>query len=170
MEAQMAELRHQISIRATPKKVFAALATEAGLRGWWTADTKADEKSGGKAEFGFDKHQAVYRMKIEKLDPGKQVIWSCHGDQPEWNGTVLTWDIVGDGDATTLRFTQGGWKSMSEMYAMCNSSWGALNGSERNSRSPSRKRMGKSICVSRRPNGRTSPTALRSAAPSGRRI
>ena len=78
------------------------------------------------AEFGFDKRQMIFRTKIEKLEPGKQVVWSCHGEQPEWNGTVLTWDIARDGNATILRFTQGGWKSMSEMYAICNSSWGEL--------------------------------------------
>src|ERR1700730_1765718 len=108
----MAELRHQIPINATPAKVFAALTTQTGLRGWWTADAKVDKVVGGKAEFGFEKRQTVFRMKIETLEPGKQVIWSCHGDQPEWNGTVLTWTIGREGNMTMLRFTQGGWKSM----------------------------------------------------------
>jgi len=52
----MAEIRHQIAIEAPPEKVYAALATQAGLRAWWTADTIADHKTGGKAEFGFDTH------------------------------------------------------------------------------------------------------------------
>jgi uncharacterized protein YndB with AHSA1/START domain len=122
----MAELRHQIPINAAPEKVYAALSTQAGLRGWWTLDATADEKVGGKAEFGFDNRQTIFRMKIEKLEPGKQVVWSCQGEQPEWIGTVLTWDIRREGNITMLRFTQGGWKSTSEMYAMCNSSWGEL--------------------------------------------
>lgn len=75
-------------------------------RSWWTADAKAEEKVGGKADFGFDKRAIVFRMKIEKLERGKSVVWSCHGDQPEWNGTTLTWDL--------------------EMFAICNSSWGEL--------------------------------------------
>jgi hypothetical protein len=81
-----AELRHQVPINATPEKVCAALTTQAGLHGWWTADTTANAKVGGEVEFGFDKPQTVFRMKIEKLEPGKHVIWNCHGDQPEWNG------------------------------------------------------------------------------------
>jgi uncharacterized protein YndB with AHSA1/START domain len=40
----MAEMKHQIPIKAAPEKVYAAITTQAGLRGWWTADTKADEK------------------------------------------------------------------------------------------------------------------------------
>jgi uncharacterized protein YndB with AHSA1/START domain len=126
MEALMTELKHQISIDTAPAKVFAALATQAGLRSWWTADTTADEKAGGKAEFGFDKRQMIFRMKIEKLEPDKQLVWSCSGDHPEWKGTTLTWNVARGDGMTVLRFTHGGWKSVSEYCAMCNSTWGDL--------------------------------------------
>jgi uncharacterized protein YndB with AHSA1/START domain len=92
----MAEIRHLIAIEASPQMVYAALATQAGLRAWWTADTTADTKVGGKAEFGFDKRGMVFRMTIERLDPNRQVIWDCHGDNPEWIGTTLTWTIYPD--------------------------------------------------------------------------
>lgn len=55
----MADLRHQIQIKAAPAKVYAAIATQAGLRGWWTADSKTEDKAGGKAEFGFDKTRST---------------------------------------------------------------------------------------------------------------
>ena len=122
----MPELKHQIDIKATPENVYPALATQAGLRGWWTADTTADEKVGGNAEFGFDRRGMVFRMTIDKLEPGKRVVWTCHGDQPEWNGTVLNWEFTPNGSHTTVCFTQSGWKTASEMYAMCNSTWGEL--------------------------------------------
>jgi uncharacterized protein YndB with AHSA1/START domain len=79
----MADLRHQIEIKAAPAKVYAAIATQAGLAGWWTADSKTEDKVGGKAEFGFDKRGTVFRMKIDKLEAAKQVLWICHGDAPE---------------------------------------------------------------------------------------
>ena len=122
----MVEMKHQISIKATSAKVFAALATQAGLRSWWTADTQADERLGGKAEFGFDRRGMVFRMKIEELAPGKRVVWSCHGDHPEWAGTTLTWDIAAENGSTMLRFTHSGWKSVTDFFAMCNSTWGEL--------------------------------------------
>ena len=105
----MAELKHQILIDATPYQVFATLATQAGLASWWTADTKVDEKVGGTAEFGFDKRQMVFRMTIDRLEPGKEVVWSCHGDHPEWTGTstTLTWNIAREADETVLHFTHG---------------------------------------------------------------
>jgi uncharacterized protein YndB with AHSA1/START domain len=122
----MAELKHQISIRTTPEKVYAALTTQAGLRSWWTADANTEERIGGRAEFGFDRRRTVFRMKIEKLEPEKTVILTCHGDQPEWVGTTLTWDIAAQEGMTVLRFTHNGWSSVTEMYAICNSSWGEL--------------------------------------------
>ena len=66
----MADLKHQIPIRSTPEKVYAALTTQAALRAWWTADTEIEEKVGGKAEFGFDRRATFFRMNIEKLEPG----------------------------------------------------------------------------------------------------
>lgn len=122
----MAEIKHQIPISASPQKVYAALATQAGLRAWWTADSSAEEKIGGKAEFGFDKRGMVFRMNIDQLEPTKRVVWSCRGDHPEWNGTVLTWDMTPHNGGTTLRFTQSGWKEISEFCATCNSTWGEL--------------------------------------------
>jgi uncharacterized protein YndB with AHSA1/START domain len=122
----MADLKHQIDIEASPDQVYAALATSEGLAGWWTADAHAEETIGGKAEFGFNKRAAVYRMTISELDPGKQVVWSCQGDNPEWAGTKLTWTITPEGAGSVLRFTHGGWKSASDFFAMCNSTWGEL--------------------------------------------
>jgi uncharacterized protein YndB with AHSA1/START domain len=110
----MAEIKHQIPIKASPQKVYAALATQAGLGGWWTADTTAEEEVGGKAEFGFDKRGLVFRMNIDKLEPSKRVVCSCHGDHPEWNGTVLTWELSPQNRGTVLRFTQSGWKEIND--------------------------------------------------------
>lgn len=122
----MPELKHQIAIKSTPEKVYAALSTQAGLRHWWTADANVEEKAGGNADFGFDKRATVFRMKIEKLNPGKEVVLSCHGDNPEWAGTTLTWNIAGERGMSVLRFTHSGWKAATELFAICNSSWGEL--------------------------------------------
>jgi uncharacterized protein YndB with AHSA1/START domain len=122
----MAEITHLIPIEAPPAKVYAALATQSGLRGWWTADTIADDTEGGKAEFGFDKREMVFRMTIASLDPDRRVVWRCNGDNPEWQGTTLTWKIEPENDGCRLRFTQSGWKEMTDMVAICNSTWGEL--------------------------------------------
>ena len=122
----MADLKHVVPINAAPDKVYAAIATQAGMRSWWTADTQMDETVGGKAEFGFDRRQMVFRMTIDRLDLGRRVVMSCHGDQPEWKGTTLTWDIVAADGATTLTFVHGGWRNVTNFCSGCNSMWGNL--------------------------------------------
>ena len=68
----MADLSHQVPIDAPAAKVYAAIATQNGMRNWWTADTQMEETTGGKAEFGFDKRGMVFRMDIKALE-------SAHG-------------------------------------------------------------------------------------------
>ena len=122
----MVDLNHQIPISATAAKVYAAIATTDGNRGWWTADSRVDTRIGGHAEFGFDHRGMVFHMTLDRLTPNREVVMSCRGDHPEWNGTTLTWRIEQDGDGTTLRFTHGGWKAMTPFCASCNSMWGQL--------------------------------------------
>jgi len=123
----MADLNFIVPINASPDKVYAAVATQAGMRTWWTADTQMEEAVGGKAEFGFEKHAAIFRMTIEKLDPGRCVIMKCHGGQPEWNGTELRWDITSNEDGgATLRFAHTGWRAVTDFCSSCNAMWGNL--------------------------------------------
>jgi uncharacterized protein YndB with AHSA1/START domain len=122
----MPDLKHQVPINASPARVYAAIATQNGMRNWWTADTGMDEKPGGKAEFGFDKRGMIFRMDIKKLDADGQVVMQCHGDHPEWNGTTLTWIIDRQDGKTILHFNHSGWKEVTDFCASCNSMWGNL--------------------------------------------
>lgn len=122
----MVDLHHQVPIQASPARVYAAISTAEGNRGWWTADSNVEQKAGGKAAFGFGKQEMVFNMTVDKLTPNKEVVMSCRGDHPEWAGTILTWKITQDGDQASVRFTHSGWKSMTDFCASCNSMWGNL--------------------------------------------
>lgn len=122
----MTTIRHQIDIAAPAAAVYAALATQEGLRGWWTVDATTDETVGGACQFGFYKRATVFRMKIDVLDKDRRIVWSCLGDQPEWAGTTLTWTIVPQEGGAKLQFAQSGWKSDSDYCASCNTAWGEL--------------------------------------------
>ncbi len=123
----MADLVHSISIEADAAKVYAALATQKGMQGWWTRDTRMEEKVGGKVEFGFENRAVVFRMRVEALEPGRKVALSCSGDPEDWAGTTQTWTLSPDEDGgTRLDFVHGRWKTLSPHAAMCNSTWGML--------------------------------------------
>src|SRR5712692_10268956 len=122
----MPDLQHSIPINASPTEVYEAVATEKGFKGWWTADTRADSKARGKAEFGFDDRAMIFRMTIDALEPGKSIRMSCQGDDPEWRGTRLEWNISKDGAGSVLSFIHRDWREMTVFCASCNSTWGEL--------------------------------------------
>jgi len=122
----MADLLHAIQIDASPKDVYAAFATQKGMRGWWTADTEMQEKVGGKADFGFDNRGTVFHMVIEALEADRCVRMSCTGGDPQWAGTQLEWKIEPKGSKTNLSFSHRNWRDSTPYSASCNSTWGEL--------------------------------------------
>jgi uncharacterized protein YndB with AHSA1/START domain len=115
----MASIKHYLLIKALPDKVFKALASTEGLKGWWTLEAKTDEQVGGVAEFIFGEHYHN-KMKIVELVPNKKVGWECIKGDKEWIGTSFVFDLEeNDGDAI-LRFTHSNWKEETDFFASCN--------------------------------------------------
>jgi uncharacterized protein YndB with AHSA1/START domain len=123
----MADLLHEITIKASPERVYEAIVNQQHLRRWWTPDSQAEPKADSVAVFGFFNHTVVFRMRIDELVAGRRVAWSCLGDRAEWGGTKLSFEVaaVADG-ATRLRFTHAGWIKTSGDFAPANTTWGAL--------------------------------------------
>ena len=122
----MARFMHCVPIDADPKKVYAAVATEKGMRGWWTRDTRMDARVGGKADFGFERRAVVFHMRIRAMTPAKAVKMACSGGQAEWKGTTLEWKIAKQGKGCVLTFVHAGWRRLSPYAIGCNSMWGHL--------------------------------------------
>lgn len=122
----MPDLRHIVAISAPPETVYAMVATQAGMRSWWTADTEMEERVGGSAAFGFDRRTVIFRMTVATLDPPCRVVLRCHGDQPEWSGTTLSFDVSKDEEGASLIFVHGGWRELTDFCSSCNAMWGNL--------------------------------------------
>ena len=122
----MADMLHRMQINASPAKVYEALTTQAGLRGWWTGDSVAEPRVGSVAEFGFGNRATLFCMRTDELIPEERVVWTCVGDVEEWKGTRLIWELRRSNDSTELRFTHGNWRATDGWFATCNSTWGAL--------------------------------------------
>jgi uncharacterized protein YndB with AHSA1/START domain len=122
----MTDFIHNVPIDASPDKVYAAIATQAGMQGWWTHDTVMTPKLGGKAEFGFGKRSMVFRMSIDEFKPNQSLRMSCSGDNPEWAGTTLQWRVAPSPTGSVLHFEHRGWHECTDFAASCNSMWGQL--------------------------------------------
>ncbi|SRR5258708_2742671 len=122
----MARFVHLIPLDADPKKAYAAFATENGMRGWWTRDTRMDARVGGKVEFGFERRAVVFHMRIRSMKPGRAVRMYCTGGQSEWKGTTLEWKVAKQGKGSVLTFAHSGWRRPTPYAIGCNSMWGHL--------------------------------------------
>lgn len=123
----MAEILHRITIQAPPERVYEAITTTEGLRNWWTREASARPEEGSVAVFKFAGGRVVFRMRIDGLEPGRRVVWTCIGDWEEWPGTQVQWELEPDGKGgTVLHFAHRGWASTGKEYPVCNATWGHL--------------------------------------------
>ena len=96
------EIWHQIHIKASPKKVFEALANIKNLARWWTTDTRGESEVGKKLEFWFNGYLAA-EMSVTALKEDALVRWQVTKRSiPDWVNTELEWKILRDGKKTIL--------------------------------------------------------------------
>ncbi len=124
------------TVYQSPEDVFDAINN---VRGWWSGELEGDTDRLG-AVFTY-RHGAVHRsqQEITELVPGKRVAWhvldgylSFVGEQTEWTGTDIVFDISEHGGETAVRFTHVGLAPEYECYGVCSNAWAMLiNGSLR---------------------------------------
>ena len=122
----MSDILHRIQIEARPETVYDAITTSEGLSTWWTSDSAHERKIGSVAEFGFHNRAMVFRMRVAELQPGKRVMWECQGDDPEWKGTRISFDLTPKDGGTLVNFKHSEWRSVEKGYPSCNTVWGYL--------------------------------------------
>ncbi|MEH7513750.1 SRPBCC domain-containing protein [Gottfriedia acidiceleris] len=123
----MINMPHQITINATPEKVFEAITTTEGIKSWWSTDAKAEPQLGSITEVAFYNRQAVFQLQVDEIEPGKLLEWTAIHDMPAWKGTRIRFELnVNENGATILNFNHSGFESMEGPYAMINTTWGTL--------------------------------------------
>jgi uncharacterized protein YndB with AHSA1/START domain len=119
----MERISTQRNIQASPSKVQQALTSQTGLRGWWTGDC---EVKGDEATFRFAKEGGVMelRFRVDEAKPDS-VKWTCVAQQnnPEWEGTQVSFSLSPTHDGTRVDFNHLGWPKKSQVYEMCVGGW-----------------------------------------------
>lgn len=113
----MPEILHRVGIARKPERVFRALTTIKGLRGWWVSETTGDARRGGTIDFGF------CRMRVVGATPGRSVRWRCVSGPAEWVGTTVTFRLVWKDGQTFVLFKHAGWKKPVEFMHHCSTKW-----------------------------------------------
>jgi uncharacterized protein YndB with AHSA1/START domain len=115
----MAEIHQLVGIKASPAKVYSALATKKGLKGWWTKDVRGSEKKGGELEFWFD--DMVQPMKVLDTRRNRSVRWKPRGGYG-FGGEIL-FKLERKKGETIVRFTHKGWRKQDFFFAFVSTKW-----------------------------------------------
>jgi len=121
-----------VIIAAPAASVYEALTTAKGLQGWWTATCEVGAEAGALSTFWFGQTHNV--MRIERLEPDREVVWRCvkqHHHAPsqltrtdEWIGTRLVFQLAAPTPASTiLEFEHIGLMPGLECYEICDLAW-----------------------------------------------
>jgi uncharacterized protein YndB with AHSA1/START domain len=127
----LADIKHLLTIKALPQKVYQAITEQEGLANWWTRETLARPQIGSVSEFKFG-NRYHNKMRITRLEPDKLVEWECLMGDKEWIGTTFRFALEEKDGETILCFTHGNWKEMTDFFASCNFHWGHYMSSLKN--------------------------------------
>lgn len=123
------DIKHKFEIKANTQKVYDALTTSEGIKGWWCKDCDIAREVGSVSVMRFDKDGTTVEMqfKITSLQPDHGVSWTCIANpNPAWINTTLNFELSQDGDSSILEFTHGAWDKKWDgepMYNMVVETW-----------------------------------------------
>src|SRR6266566_8867033 len=125
----MPDIVQELTIEATPEKVFNAITRQDELAQWWTNDAKAEPRVGSLAEFSFDNGAVVFKMEITELNVAKSVHWKLRSGPPHWEGTNIAWDLAPAASGTILLFGHHGFAVADAGYEETRQGWEYFLGS-----------------------------------------
>lgn len=122
----MNQLFHFIQIQATPQKVYAAISTKAGLESWLSSNCEFDLAIDAVAIIWSNNSQDPFRMKIMDFEQDKRLVWKCLGDNKDWIGTEISFELLSDKNLTSMHFNHCNWRETGVEMSRVNTIWGEL--------------------------------------------
>jgi uncharacterized protein YndB with AHSA1/START domain len=107
---EFGSIEKQARIPAAPDIVYEVVSRPEHIRRWWALDADFDPTAGGSGAITFP-NQTVRLTVIEAVPPSRfRFRWNYpDGTAPSsTNGTLVTFDIVPDGDGSLLTVTEEG--------------------------------------------------------------
>jgi uncharacterized protein YndB with AHSA1/START domain len=124
----MATLSHKVTVNAPQERLFQALSTVEGLRGWYTPKIEGAVDKDHEAVFRFTDEEP-FRWKFIEIKPNSLVRWKCIAGPGEAVGTTVTFGVSGKGAyQSVVECDHEGWPDGNGALKTCNTLWGMLMG------------------------------------------
>jgi uncharacterized protein YndB with AHSA1/START domain len=82
-----------VEMKADAATITDALTTKEGLSSFWTSDVVAEPEAGTEARFGFAGAPVPLVLRVDRIDPGREVVWTEPRNFPHWDDTTITWSL-----------------------------------------------------------------------------
>lgn len=115
----------QFDIDADRTKVHEALATQEGIRSWWSKRT--DGPADGQLRVHFPDQPQPFEFSVERNDT-ERVEWVTGGFPPWWTGTSIRWDIADNPDqpGTRLLFSHRNYEPDNPVVPIVTPAWALI--------------------------------------------
>jgi uncharacterized protein YndB with AHSA1/START domain len=129
----LCDISHEVEISKDAGAVYRAISTQQGQAGSWTANNTMQPTVGSIVVFRFKSAPVPLRMRVDVLEEGKLVRFTCLGEFPGWKNTTVSWELApgasGSGTKVTLKhgdLERAGYPA--EAHASVNYTWGQILG------------------------------------------
>ena len=120
------DFARSVPFHASRDRVFEAIATINGLRGWWTPITGGSASPGGQLRFEFRGLDECIIMRVDSASRPVSVHWTClmHTELTEWDGTKVLFDLAErTAETCELNFRHVGLTAKLRCYHDCRQGW-----------------------------------------------
>ncbi len=118
----MANIYHELPIRAPIAGVFDAISTPDGLNAWWTLRADGMPSVGHSYTLDFGPGYIWHAMVTACAAPD-HIEWEFTNADPDWQGTRLRIDLHARNSQTVLSFAHTGWLSTNTHYRVSSFCW-----------------------------------------------
>jgi uncharacterized protein YndB with AHSA1/START domain len=126
-EHMMSTSSRKLTINTSKYKVFKAITTEQGLKGWYSPKVEGKPDKGGEVTLSFSEHEGTFRWKVAEEKPNSLVRWESVAGPGQATGTVATFRLSDKGDGrTVVELDHDGFKESDEKLKTCNTLCGGL--------------------------------------------
>jgi uncharacterized protein YndB with AHSA1/START domain len=117
----MPDIEHELPINAPIDRVYAAVATPAGLDTWWTLTSAGVPVLGDRYTFDFGP-RFVWKGTVTRCAPN-EIEWTLDDADSDWLGTTVGLALAERDGLTILRFAHRGWRDANTHYRVSSCCW-----------------------------------------------
>lgn len=111
----MADISHDFPIKASPRQVFQAVSTPAGLDTWWTKRSSGEPTEGSEYNLWFGP-EYDWRAVVSRYVPDSEFELELTSAHDDWRGTRVGFSLEAKDGVTQVRFHHSGWPEANDHY------------------------------------------------------